>query len=185
MVKDQWCDQARAPRIYIILASLVLISRLHSEANPHSLKCNVRLRSQYRGGPRQCVRCEGSHLCSQLGHNDRNIWGCSHSSVANTVAHSTACIIYILFNDIHTSHATHEHENYQEFSRTRGLFSIQSRQARLSETLLRERRMTLLLTLYAFAAAACYMSGRGWSSKRSCDQTERSGYYGIKRGWCH
>ena len=64
----------------------------------------------------------GSHLCSQLGHNDRKICGCSRSSVANSVAHSTACVIYILFNNIHMSHATQKPENYEEILENLAVF---------------------------------------------------------------
>ena len=63
-------------------------------------------------------------------------------------------VSYILSNDIHTSHATQKPENYEEILED-PLFSIQSRQARLSEIRLRECRMTLLLTSYAFAGVAC------------------------------
>ena len=62
-------------------------------------------------------------------------------------------VSYILFNDIHTSHATQKPENYEEILENLR-FSIQSRKAWLSEILLRQRRMTPLLTSYAFAAAA-------------------------------
>ena len=66
-------------------------------------------------------------------------------------------VSYILFNDIHTSHATQKPENYEEILENLR-FSIQSRKARLSEIRLRERRMTLLLTSYAFAAWALYLA---------------------------
>ena len=81
--------------------------------------------------------------------NDQKIWGCSHSSVAKSVAHSTPCVINILFNDIYTSHATQKPENHEEILENLR-FSIQSHQERLSEIRLRERRMTQLLTSYAF-----------------------------------
>ena len=61
---------------------------------------------------------------------------------------------YLPFNDIHTSHAIQKPENYEEILKNLRL-SIQSRHARLSEILLRERCMTRLLTSYAFAAVAC------------------------------
>ena len=66
-------------------------------------------------------------VLSLIGHHDRKTWGCFHSSVANSVAHSTACVIYILFNDIHTSHALQKPENYEAILENLR-FSIQSLQ---------------------------------------------------------
>jgi len=56
-----------------------------------------------------------------------------------------------------TPNTTQEPENYEDILENLRL-SIQSRQARLSEIRLRERRMTLLLTTYAFAAWALYLA---------------------------
>ena len=85
-------------------------------------------------------------------------WACFHSSVAKSVAH-THSTPYIISNDNNYAHPTQtqEPDNYEDILENLRL-SIQSRQARLSEIRLRERRMTLVLTSYAFAAWALYLA---------------------------
>ena len=58
----------------------------------------------------------GSQLCFQLGHTDRILPSQSQSVTRQLVS-------YILFNDIHTSHATQKPETRKKFWRTCGFLS--------------------------------------------------------------
>jgi hypothetical protein len=77
-----------------------------------------------------------------------------------------------------------EPESYEDILENLRL-SIRSRQARLSEIRLRERRMTLLLTSYAFAAWALYLAlwFVGWlpdvHGQRSAKPTLRKAAFGA------
>ena len=105
MVKGRWCDQTE--RLGSLQpSSLVLVSRLHSEASPYSWRCNVRLRP-YRGG--------GARLSSLF-----STWRAQQRSknMGKSVDHSTGCVIYILFNNIHMPHSTQKQENYEKILET-------------------------------------------------------------------
>ena len=120
MVKDRWCDQTE--RLGSLqTSSLVSISRLHSAASTYSLRCNVGLRS-HRG------RLDGSHLCSQLGPNDRKIWGCSHSNSVAIQSLTRQLVSYIYCLTTFTRHMRRRSQKtMKKFSRTCGFPSNPAR----------------------------------------------------------